>query len=219
MTNTPYWERFQPTSGAMAPRAWFTSDAPDLDLSGDWKFRWSPRADAPLDFVAPGFDDSGWAVLPVPSHWQLRGYGAPAYTNIRYPFPVDPPRVPTDNPTGDYRAAFDAAAGMARAARRPSLRRGRLRARVWLNGTEIGVTSGSRLAAEFDVTGALGWNGGEHLAVRVHQWSSGSYLEDQDMWWLSGIFRRVTLTARPAGGIDDVLPARGLRRTRPARRR
>ena len=190
-------------SGAMAPRAWYTSDASALDLSGDWKFRWSPRADAPLDFTRRGFDDSGWAMLPVPSHWQLHGYGAPAYTNIRYPFPVDPPRVPTDNPTGDYRVAFTVP---------PSWRGQRIVlrfdgvdscARVWLNGAEIGVMSGSRLPAEFDVTGALGWDGSEFLAVRVHQWSSGSYLEDQDMWWLSGIFRRVTLTARPAGGIDD----------------
>ena len=201
--STPYWERFQPTSGARPPRAWFTSDAPTVDLSGDWKFRWSPRADRPADFVTAGFDDTNWATLPVPSHWQLHGYGAPAYTNIRYPFPVDPPRVPTDNPTGDYRVAFGV----------PSSWRGHpvvLRfdgvdscARVWLNGTEIGVTSGSRLPAEFDVTGAIGWEGTELLAVRVHQWSSGSYLEDQDMWWLSGIFRRVTLTARPAGGIED----------------
>jgi beta-galactosidase len=200
---TPYWERFQPTSGARPPRAWFTSDAPTLDLSGDWKFRWSPRADAPLDFAEPGFDDSGWAALPVPSHWQLHGYGAPAYTNVRYPFPVDPPRVPTDNPTGDYRAAFQV----------PPAWRGQrvvLRfdgvdscARVWLNGTEIGITSGSRLPVEFDVTDAIGWQDTELLAVRVHQWSSGSYLEDQDMWWMSGIFRRVTLAARPAGGIDD----------------
>ena len=200
---TPYWERFQPTSGARPPRAWFTSDAPTLDLSGDWKFRWSPRADAPLDFVEPGLDDSEWATLPVPSHWQLHGYGAPVYTNIRYPFPVDPPRVPTDNPTGDYRTAF----------RVPSTWRGQrivLRfdgvdscARVWLNGTEIGITSGSRLPVEFDVTDTMSWEGTEHLAVRVHQWSSGSYLEDQDMWWLSGIFRRVTLEVRPAGGIED----------------
>jgi beta-galactosidase len=200
---TPYWERFQPTSGARPPRAWFTSDAPSLDLSGYWKFRWSPRADAPLDFVEPGLDDSDWATLPVPSHWQLHGYGAPAYTNIRYPFPVDPPRVPTDNPTGDYRIAF----------RVPIAWRGQrvvLRfdgvdscARVWLNGTEIGITSGSRLPVEFDITDAIGWEDTELLAVRVHQWSSGSYLEDQDMWWMSGIFRRVTLAARPAGGIDD----------------
>ncbi|HEX7164757.1 MAG TPA: beta-galactosidase, partial [Trebonia sp.] len=203
MTTTPYWERFQPTSGAMAPRAWYTSDAPALDLSGDWKFRWSPRADAPLDFTRRGFDDSGWAMLPVPSHWQLHGYGAPAYTNIRYPFPVDPPRVPTDNPTGDYRVAFTVPPAWQ--GQRIVLRFDGVDscARVWLNGAEIGVTSGSRLPAEFDVTGALGWNGSEFLAVRVHQWSSGSYLEDQDMWWLSGIFRRVTLTARPAGGIND----------------
>jgi beta-galactosidase len=203
VTSTPYWERSQPTSGARPPRAWFISDAPSLDLSGDWKFRWSPRADAPLDFAEPGFDDSTWAALPVPSHWQLQGYGAPAYTNVRYPFPVDPPRVPTNNPTGDYRAAF----------RVPPAWRGQrviLRfdgvdscARVWVNGTEIGTTSGSRLPVEFDVTGAIGWEGPELLAVRVHQWSSGSYLEDQDMWWMSGIFRPVTLEARPAGGIDD----------------
>ena len=121
---TPYWEHFQPTLGAGPPRAWFTSDAPALDLSGDWKFRWSPRADAPLDFVEPGLDDSDWATLPVPSHWQLHGYGAPAYTNIRYPFPVDPPRVPTDNPTGDYRAAFRVPLCLARAADRPPVRRG-----------------------------------------------------------------------------------------------
>ena len=71
-------------------------------------------------------------------------------------------------------------------------------ARVWLNGTEIGITSGSRLPVEFDVTDAIGWEGTELLAVRVHQWSSGSYLEDQDMWWMSGIFRRVTWrSARP----------------------
>jgi beta-galactosidase len=203
VTGTPYWERFQPTSGALAPRAWFASDAPALDLSGDWKFRWSPRADAPTDFTEPGFDDGGWAALPVPSHWQLHDYGAPAYTNVRYPFPVDPPRVPTDNPTGDYRVTFTVPSGWR--GRRVVLRFDGVDscARMWLNGTEIGITSGSRLPVEFDVTSALRWDGDQILAVRVHQWSSGSYLEDQDMWWLSGIFRRVTLTARPAGGIDD----------------
>ena len=217
MTNAPYWESFQPTSGALEPRAWFTSDAPVLDLSGDWRFRWSPRADAPLDFTSPGYDDGSWATLPVPSHWQLHGYGAPAYTNVHYPFPVDPPRVPTDNPAGDYRVAFTVPAGWLEPGRRVLLRFDGVDscARAWLNGAEVGTTSGSRLPAEFDVTDALRAGGlpgsgstpGSDrtgvLAVRVHQWSSGSYLEDQDMWWLSGIFRRVTLTARPAGGIGD----------------
>jgi beta-galactosidase len=203
VTSTPYWERYQPMSGAIQPRAWFESDAPVLDLSGDWRFRWSPRADASEDFARPGFDDDDWAVLPVPSHWQLHGYGAPAYTNIRYPFPVCPPQVPTENPTGDYRVAFRPPANWQ--GQRILLRLEGVDscARLWLNGTELGVTSGSRLAAEFDVTAELSWTDDNVLAVRVHQWSSGSYLEDQDMWWLSGIFRRVTLVTRPSGGIDD----------------
>jgi beta-galactosidase len=204
VTDGSYWEQFHPWRGAEPPRAWFRSSAPALDLSGDWKFRWSPRADAPTGFADPATGDGDWATLPVPSHWQLHGYGAPAYTNIRYPFPVDPPRVPTENPTGDYRVTFTVP---------PDWPAGRFRlrfdgvdscARVWLNGTELGVISGSRLPAEFDVTGALRPSGHPNLlAVRVHQWSSGSYLEDQDMWWLSGIFRRVMLLARPDGGIGD----------------
>jgi beta-galactosidase len=155
------------------------------------------------DFARPGFNDAGWALLPVPSHWQLHGYGAPAYTNIRYPFPVCPPRVPTDNPTGDYRVAFQPSAAWQ--GQRILLRLEGVDscARLWLNGIELGITSGSRLPAEFDVTTTLTWTGDNVLAVRVHQWSSGSYLEDQDMWWMSGIFRRVTLAVRPSGGIVD----------------
>ena len=94
------------SAGALPPRAWPDSDAPSLDLSGAWRFRLSPRADGDPGFADPGFDDRGWDLLPVPSHWQLHGYGAPAYTNVAYPFPVDPPHVPSDNPTGDYRVAF-----------------------------------------------------------------------------------------------------------------
>jgi beta-galactosidase len=193
-----------PGVGAMAPRAWPASDAPSLDLSGAWRFRLSPRADADLGFADPGFDDRGWERLPVPSHWQLHGHGAPAYTNVAYPFPVDPPRVPTENPTGDYRVRFRLPEGWA--AERTVLRFEGVDSwfRVWCNGRELGSSSGSRLPAEFDVTGVLAAPGQDNLlAVRVHQWSAGSYLEDQDMWWLSGIFREVRLLARPAGGIDD----------------
>ncbi|HEY2278717.1 MAG TPA: glycoside hydrolase family 2 TIM barrel-domain containing protein [Streptosporangiaceae bacterium] len=204
MTEAPYWEQFHPWAGAEPPRTWFRSSAPELDLSGDWKFRWSPRADTPADFTDPAATDGDWATLPVPSHWQLHGYGAPAYTNVRYPFPVDPPRVPTDNPTGDYRVMFTVPPGWP--AGRVVLRFDGVDscARIWLNGTELGVISGSRLPAEFDVTGVVRPAGAENLlAVRVHQWSSGSYLEDQDMWWLSGIFRRVMLLSRPGGGVRD----------------
>jgi beta-galactosidase len=99
-------ERLSLGAGARPPRAWSRTDAPALDLSGQWRFRLSPRADADDGFAAPGFDDAGWDRLPVPSHWQLHGHGAPAYTNVAYPFPVDPPRVPTENPTGDHRVGF-----------------------------------------------------------------------------------------------------------------
>ena len=113
-------------AGASPPRAWPASDAQVLDLSGSWRFRLSPRADADDGFADPGFDDTGWATLPVPSHWQLHGYGAPAYTNVVYPFPVDPPHVPTDNPTGDYRVGFRLPEGLGGRADRAAVRGGRL---------------------------------------------------------------------------------------------
>ncbi|GAA2274128.1 glycoside hydrolase family 2 TIM barrel-domain containing protein [Nonomuraea roseoviolacea subsp. roseoviolacea] len=186
---------FTPGSGRLAPRAALRSDAPSLVLDGMWRFRLSPAADVPEDFADPDHDDSAWDELPVPSHWPLHGHGAPAYTNVSYPFPIDPPHVPTENPTGDYRRAFDLPEGWSG---------GRLRfegvesyARVWLNGHELGFTTGSRLPAEFDA-GPYLQPGRNVLAVRVHQWSAASYLEDQDMWWLPGIFRDVTLTRSTA---------------------
>ena len=138
----------------------------------------------------------------MPSLWQLHGHGKPAYTNVPYPFPVDPPRVPSDNPTGDHRLRFDLPADWPAGA--AVLRFDGIDScgRIWLNGTELGVTKGSRLPTEFEV-GPLLRPRGNMLAVRVHQWSAGSYLEDQDMWWLSGIFRAVTLLARPSGGVGD----------------
>lgn len=193
----------EPNRGTRDPRAWFASDAPQLSLAGQWAFRFSERIGASLDFVAPTYDDTRWDRLPVPSHWQLHGYGAPAYTNVRYPFPVEPPHVPDENPTGDYRRTFavpDEWAGLD-----AILRFGGVDSclRAWLNGEEIGSAQGSRLPSEFDV-GALLRPGAENvLAVRVHQWSAGSYLEDQDMWWLSGIFRDVALLARPTASLDD----------------
>jgi beta-galactosidase len=140
----------------------------------------------------------------VPSHWQLHGYGAPAYTNVAYPFPVEPPHVPDENPTGDYVRRFAVPAAWAGTDAVLRFEGVDSCLRAWLNGVELGVAMGSRLPTEFDV-GALLRPGEENLlAVRVQQWSAGSYLEDQDMWWLSGIFRSVTLLARPAEALDDV---------------
>lgn len=200
---TPYYARFNPTEGIRRPRAWFLSDAPRISLNGEWRFRYSESADIAEDIAEPDLDVSAWGTMPVPAHWQLNGYGAPIYTNTRYPFPVDPPRLPNENPTGDYRRTFSLPGEWSE----PDVV---LRfdgvdscAKVWLNGVELGVIAGSRLPAEFDVSDIVHRDEPNTLAVRVHQWSSGSYLEDQDMWWLSGIFRDVTVLARPSGCIDD----------------
>ena len=183
-----------------------------LSLNGDWRFRWSPVADGLDDAAAdPDFDDTAWDMIPVPSHWVLPGasakaqegrYGRPIYTNIRYPFPIDPPHVPDENPTADHRRTFELPDW---SAERVLLRFDGVESvyRVWLNGIEIGVGKGSRLVQEFDITG-VARPGNNVILVRVHQWSSMSYLEDQDQWWLPGIFRDVTVLGRPSGAVDDV---------------
>jgi len=199
----PYHLDRGPGVGARPPRTTSTSDSHRLLLDGDWRFNWVPTlADATSGFEATEFDDSNWPLLAVPAHWQLHGYGSPAYTNVQFPFPIEPPYVPDDNPTGEYRRTFalpqDWPAGDA------VLRFEGVDScfAVWCNGHELGNSKGSRLPVEFAV-GALLRPGENVIAVRVHQWSAGSYLEDQDMWWLSGIFRSVSLLARPADGLSD----------------
>ncbi|QHC65814.1 DUF4981 domain-containing protein [Rathayibacter sp. VKM Ac-2759] len=219
-TTAHYLTDTGPGSGLRRPaRSWLHSDAPALSLDGEWRFRLLPAAPGTLgglgvlpdgegvdDVGGESFDDSGWDLMRVPAHWVLEGdgrYGRPAYTNVQFPFPTEPPFVPDENPTGDYRRTIevpeswsDAAAVVLRFDGVES------RYRVWVNGVEIGIGSGSRLAQEFDVTAAV--RPGENLVVvRVHQWSASSYVEDQDQWWLPGIFRSVHLLARPVGGIED----------------
>ncbi|WP_077487706.1 glycoside hydrolase family 2 TIM barrel-domain containing protein [Sinomonas mesophila] len=208
-----------PHRGALPPRAHLNSDARAVALDGEWAFRCSPTAAGTPGFETAGFDDSAWDRVRVPHCWQLEGvpgapaYSRPAYTNVVYPFPVDPPAVPDENPTGEYRRTF---------ALPPVSGAGRWLLRfegvdsafeVFLNGVRLGEAKGSRLTHEFDATAGLAAEAnaaegdaaeGNVLAVRVHQWSAGSYLEDQDMWWVSGIFRSVTLLHRPDGGIDDL---------------
>ena len=209
---TSYVDDYSPGSGRRtAARSWLHSDTPELNLDGDWRFRLLPSHRGLDDAVAdPDLYDADWDQISVPSHWVLTGdgaYGKPIYTNVIYPFPVDPPNVPDDNPTGEYRRRFDrpdwaiGADGDARVL----LRFDGVESvyRVWLNGTEVGVGKGSRLVQEFDVTELL-VDGENVLVVRVHQWSSMSYIEDQDQWWLPGIFRSVTLLDRPVGSLDDV---------------
>ncbi|HEY2697680.1 MAG TPA: glycoside hydrolase family 2 TIM barrel-domain containing protein [Pseudonocardiaceae bacterium] len=199
----PYHLDPGPGTGGRTPRATSTSDAPSLSLDGDWRFRLVPTvADATAGFHDADFDDADWATLPVPAHWQLHGYGKPAYTNVQYPFPVDPPFVPDENPTGEYRRTFQLPQSWPGGDAVLRFEGVDSCFAVWCNGVELGNSKGSRLPVEFAV-GELLAPGENVIAVRVHQWSSGSYLEDQDMWWLSGIFRSVSILARPADGLAD----------------
>ncbi len=185
-----------------APSPW------ERSLNGTWQFRLYERPEAvPADWMAIREGDD----MPVPSMWQLHGqltptggtYGEisrPWYTNWGYPFPIDPPFVPDDNPTGVYALTFTVPAdwrGMRKIIRFDGVDGCMTLA---CNGREVGLHKGSRLMAEFDLTDYL-QEGENLLAVKVIQFGDHTYLEDQDMWWLSGIFRDVTLLAEP-----DVLP-------------
>ena len=182
-------------------------------LNGTWRFHVDPNpASAVQGFEMPGFDDSGWDDIPVPANWQLQGdiargehrYDKPMYTNVQYPFPIDRlPGVPLDhNPTGHYRRTFRVPEEWV--GRRLFLTFDGVESAfyVWLNGRMLGFSKDSRLPAEFDITDFV--QPGENLlALRVFRWSDGSYVEDQDFWRLSGIFRDVTLWSAPTLHIRD----------------
>lgn len=204
-------------------RSWLHTDAPTMSLNGPWQFRLLPGApgtpggagvlpdgEGPVDMADPGYDDSDWGKLCLPCHWVLAGdgaYGHPIYTNVKLPFPQDPPNPPDENPTGDHRRAFALPESWTDTSRYEAivLRFDGVESRysVWVNGAWIGAGTGSRLASEFDITDVV-HPGDNTIAVRVHQWSASTYVEDQDQWWLPGIFRDVTLQARPVGGLEDV---------------
>ncbi|WP_317845717.1 sugar-binding domain-containing protein [Bacillus sp. S3] len=151
-------------------------------LNGSWKFHYAETPTlAPENFHQDHFDVSDWDELVVPSHWQMNGYGKPHYTNVVYPFPVDPPYVPTENPTGSYRRNFYIPAQWLQQKIILHFEGVDSAFHVWVNGQEVGYSQGSRIPAEFDITSYI-HEGENTLAVRVYQWSDGTYLEDQDMW-------------------------------------
>lgn len=172
----------------LKPRAYFLP-AQTLLLSGRWKFHF---AASPLESDPSSDDADAWSSIDVPGHFQLQGYGTPQYTNIDYPFPMRPPFVPSDNPTGVYETTFAVPDDWRKIDGGLDYR---LRFEgvdsafhLWLNDVELGYAQGSRNAAEFDISHQIRQGRGETnvLRVKVYQWSDGSYIEDQDMWWLSG---------------------------------
>lgn len=173
-------------------------------LNGNWKFNWAKNPDSrPVDFYKPGFNDSDWKTIPVPSNWQIHGYGTPIYTNVEYPHPNNQPNAPHEyNPVGSYRTAFTVPADWKGRTTHIKFDGVNSAFYLWINGKQVGYSEGSRTPAEFDITKYLK-SGENQLAVEVYRWCNGSYFEDQDFWRLAGIFRDVYLWSRDSVSIRD----------------
>ena len=172
-------------------------------LNGDWKFKYYPNVHDLTDpFYEPGFDTGDFDTIPVPSVWQNHGYDRHQYTNIRYPFPADPPYVPYDNPCGCYVIKFRYTSD--KDAPRAYLNFEGVDSCLyaWLNGQYLGYNEVSHSSTEFDITDKV-VDGENTLAVLVLKWCDGSYLEDQDKFRTSGIFRDVYILKRPEAHIRD----------------
>lgn len=171
------------------------------ELSGQWRFRLFPGPKSvPSDVLGEFRDD--WDSVEVPHLWQIDGYGNLQYTDEGFPFPVDQPRVPSGDPTGVYQRMVRIPAPADGA--RKILRFDGIESygEVYVNGSYVGMTKGSRLCAEFDITDFI-HEGDNLIAVKVLQYCDGTYIEDQDMWWASGIFRDVYLMERPFAHLVD----------------
>lgn len=227
--NAPDWENEQiPHINAELPRAPFipfptvaaalngdpTNSPFYLSLNGPWKFNWVPRPELrSTNFFETNFDDSSWTNIEVPSNWEMKGYGVPIYLGSGYPFKIDPPRVTSEPPTnwtayaqrdpvGSYRKTFQLP--LKWAGRRVFIHFDGVDSAfyLWVNGVQIGFSKDSRTPAEFELTDFL-QPGSNQIAVQVYRWSDGSYLEDQDMWRMSGIFRPVYLYSTATARIRD----------------
>src|SRR5208337_4398201 len=208
-TLMPYKDRTEALAANRAASSFAQS------LNGQWKFHWVPRPEErPVDFYKPGFDVSGWKEIPVPSNMEVQGYGTPIYTNFTYPFKKDWPRVTGEppreytaylerDPVGSYRREFDVPADWS--GRRIFITFDGVDAGffVWVHGKKVGYSVNSRNPAEFDLTSYVVPGQKNVLAVEVYRYTAGSYMEDQDMWRLSGIFRNVTLWSAPQVHVRD----------------
>lgn len=174
------------------------------NLNGVWKFMFLDAPEySPEGFFNSDFDVTKMDDITVPGNWQLQGYGKMHYSDLWYNFPINPPYVPTENPTGIYKRTFFV---------EESYRNKKIIIRfcgvdsayhLWINGKEVGYSKVARNESEFDITDLIRVGEENDVTVRVYQWSDGTYLEDQDMWWESGIFRDVELIGVPKDGIND----------------
>lgn len=175
-----------------------------FSLNGTWKFNWVQKpAERPVDFYKPDYDVSGWDDFQVPANWELNGYGIPIYVNHPSEFEQNPPFIHHQyNPVGSYRKTIDLPDGWDK--KEVFIHFGAVKSAfyLWVNGKKVGYSQGSKTPAEFDISPYL--NSGKNvIAVEVYRWSDGSYLENQDMWRISGIERDVYLVARTKTHIRD----------------
>ncbi|NWK55021.1 discoidin domain-containing protein [Verrucomicrobiaceae bacterium N1E253] len=203
---------FASKEGALK-KDWLKSDYV-LSLNGTWKFNYVKKPeDRPVDFYKESFDVSKWADIKVPSNWQLQGFGIPIYENVRYPFIKDQPRVTTEppknwtayeyrNPVGSYKRSFTLPENFKD--REIFAHFGGVESAfyLWINGQKVGYSQGSYLPAEFNITKFLK-PGKNTISTEVYRWSDGSYLECQDFWRLSGMFRDVLLYSTPSVELRD----------------
>lgn len=172
-------------------------------LNGTWKFRYYDSIYKLQDeFYSEGYDISGFDDIPVPSVWQMHGYDYHQYTNVRYPFAFDPPYVPKDNPCGAYVTDFDYDQNEDAPLAHLNFEGVDSCFYVWLNGRYVGYSQVSHSTSEFDITEFIR-NGSNRLCVLVLKWCDGSYLEDQDKFRMSGIFRDVYILKRSEGAVYD----------------
>lgn len=204
-TAFPYPTAAMALTNNPAESPWFKS------LNGMWKFNFSKRpADRPADFYKPGYDTSKWAEIPVPSNWEMQGYGTPIYTNTNYPYPANPPYIPhDDNPVGSYVTNFTLPADWQGREVFLHFDGSTAGMYVWVNGEKAGYVQSTKNPATFNITRFL-HPGENKLACEVYRWTDGSYWEDQDFWRLSGIDRDVYLYSTAPQRIADFFAKAGL---------
>lgn len=199
-------------SRAAALKGDFTRSSRYQTLDGQWSFNFSPSSDSvPDGFQLPGYDVESWKTIKVPAMWQAEGYDQARYNNIVYPFPANRPLIPhATNPVGSYRRTFELPATWANQDVILHIGAAGSAYQVWVNGVEVGYSEDSKLPSEFDITRLVKPGQKNIVALQVHRWSDGSYLEDQDFWRVSGIERSVYLKAVPKARVNDLFVRAGL---------
>ncbi len=212
-TYTPYPDELSARNDKAFNKPWLEpTSSLYQSLNGSWKFKWVKQpSERPLDFQKPNTDVSAWDEITVPSCWEMSGYGTPIYTNITYPFKNQPPFIKSQegylnerepNPVGSYKRSFNLPEAWDNKEifiHFDGVYSGFF---VWINGKKVGYSQGANNVSEFNITPYLK-KGANEVSVQVFRWTDGSYLEDQDMFRLSGIHKDVYLFATPKVHIRD----------------